>query len=337
MAANQVVIFYIYRGEEGEPVPVDATHITVHESVTVIPRRAFYQHPNIVEFKCHDCVETIEGWAFSRCPSLRRVQMPGVKAVERHAFYNCNALTDGECDKLERIGWGAFLCCESLRNINLRSIKIVEEGAFSCCVALTDLKFGDKLESVGELAFVDCTTLERITIPLNDSMITYDNIFAGCYNMKHVDLVGGVHETIAALHLEDWRNDMNEAIDAINHILPNTPAGRLGLDNDDEGGKGQAVKQWIRSVLRKLVDYKQQYRNLLTEATTILVEDLALLPRDIVLNNVLPFLELPSYTFEGEEEEDEEEEDRPIRRQGLLHLTELIIGRVIRSFATWRS
>jgi hypothetical protein len=38
------------------------------------------------------------------------------------------------------------------------------------------------------------------------------------------------------------------------------------------------------------------------EATTALVEELALLPREIFFNNVLPFLELPSCTFEVEEQ-----------------------------------
>jgi hypothetical protein len=194
------------------------------------------------------------------------------------------------------------------------------------------VKFGDTLESIGGGAFCNCTSLERITLPLKDGIITADDVFRGCDNLRQVDLVGRVHEFVAALPLDDWKNDMNAKINSINQILPNTPAG--DHYGGEVGEKGRAVKRWIRSVLRKLVDYKQQYRDLLT---TLVDDHLALLPRDIVLNNVLPFLEMPSYTtFEGEDEEDEGEEDRPIRRQGLLHLTELIIGRVARSFATWR-
>jgi hypothetical protein len=121
--------------------------------------------------------------------------------------------------------------------------------------------------------------------------------------LKHVDLVGGVHETIAALPVDEWRNDMNAAIDAINEILPNTPAGSYDKENDDDewGEKGQAVKRWIRSVLCKIVDYKQRHCNMLTEATATLVEELALLPQDVVINNILPFLDLPSFAFEVEE------------------------------------
>jgi len=96
-----------------------------------------------------------------------------------------------------------------------------------------------------------------------------------------------VHETIVALQLENWRNDMNTTINSIDEILPNT----TGV------GKAPLVRMWIELVLRKIVDYKRQHRNVLTEATTTL-DEFALLPKDMVINNVLPFLDLPSYTFE---------------------------------------
>jgi hypothetical protein len=92
----------------------------------------------------------------------------------------------------------------------------------------TDVKIGDMLETIEGGAFLDCCSLERIAIPLNHRIIDDidDYVFPGCENLKHVDLVGGVHETIAALHLECWRNDVNAVINAINQILLNTPARR---------------------------------------------------------------------------------------------------------------
>ena len=69
----------------------------------------------------------------------------------------------------------------------------------------------------------------------------------------------------------------------------------------DSGEKVRAIPTWIRSVLRKIVRYKEEHRRVLDEAATTL--QLAL-PRDTVMNNVLPFLALPSHTFEGEDLED---------------------------------
>ncbi|KAK1738414.1 hypothetical protein QTG54_011083 [Skeletonema marinoi] len=256
--------------------------------------------------------------------------MPGVEVIERYAFCGCEALTDVECGKLERIGADAFGRCISLGSINLPSAKTIEGGAFMSCKALTKVEFGDKLERIERLAFCCCTSLERIAIPLKDGMITADNIFQGCKKLVHVDLVEGevLRDTIAALLLEEWRNDMNDKLGAINQSLPTTPAGD-GLFG--VGGKAQAVQFWISSVLSTIVQYKARHRSYLNEAAATLQSFLPneaattlqlALPNDIVLNNVLPFLELPSFTFEGENDEggrgdlDKEEKQGDTKRRG---------------------
>ncbi|KAK1733619.1 hypothetical protein QTG54_015662 [Skeletonema marinoi] len=60
-------------------------------------------------------------------------------------------------------------------------------------------------------------------------MMISENVFQGCGNLKHVDLVEGaiLHETIAALLLEEWRDDMNEEMASIKQILSTTPAGNV--------------------------------------------------------------------------------------------------------------
>eukprot|EP00984_Skeletonema_dohrnii_P024971 scaffold14122_cov87-Skeletonema_dohrnii-CCMP3373.AAC.2 len=283
----------------GEVIPLGVTRVCIDESLTVIPARAFKGNRHIEEVKCHIDVKTVEGYAFHNCRSLRKVRMPGVRVVKRYTFYDCEALTDVECGKLERIRESAFGRCISLGNINLPSAKIVEECAFSRCKSLTNVIFGKELESIGwRAAFYRCTSLERITIPLKDGMITYDSIFQECKNLKHVDLVEGavLRDTIDALLLDEWRNDMKDEIGAINQILPDTPAG--SCYNFEVGGKAQAVRMWIRTVLRKIIHCKAQHCSYLNEAAAALQLDL---PNDVVNKNVLPFLELPSYTFQGED------------------------------------
>ena len=171
------------------------------------------------------------------------------------------------------------------------SIKIIEPwGVFSSCVA-KNVKFGKNLESIGYEAFRHCPTLERITLPLKDGMITDNSIFMGCDNLNHVDLVGGVHETITALLLERWRNDVNEEIDALHQVLPKTDPGHIYRGY---GAKARLIRSWIRSLLRKIAHYKAENRRYLNMAAAFEPA----LPNDIVLNNVLPFL---AYTLEGED------------------------------------
>eukprot|EP00574_Skeletonema_japonicum_P002167 CAMPEP_0201719938 /NCGR_PEP_ID=MMETSP0593-20130828/4991_1 /ASSEMBLY_ACC=CAM_ASM_000672 /TAXON_ID=267983 /ORGANISM="Skeletonema japonicum, Strain CCMP2506" /LENGTH=347 /DNA_ID=CAMNT_0048210461 /DNA_START=188 /DNA_END=1232 /DNA_ORIENTATION=+ len=297
------IVWFFYTGEEG--IPNDATHIFV--DAKVIPSMAFCGRLNIVEVVCDENVETIEKYAFYGCRSLRRLIMPGVEIVEDYTFFECDALKDVECGKLERIREGAFTSCKSLSSINLPSVKVVERDTFFDCTALTDVKFSSKLDTfAGGAPFRQCISLQRITIPLKDNMIPDDRAFRGCANLNSVDLVEGVllHEVITALQLEEWTNDMNVEINSINQILPTAPAGSSYAW--DFGLKAEEIRRWIRSVLAKLHHYKAEHQLLLNEAATTLQHTL---PQDIVSNKVLPFLELPSDTFEGENHEAEEDEE----------------------------
>ena len=320
-AEGGVIVRFTYTGAEGERIPNEATHITVAEDCTFVRAWTFRWHRNIVEIICHDNVKTIGECAFAGCPRLRRVIMRGVKVLESAAFWDCAALTDVECGKLEIIKDGAFSVCNSLRSINVLSARIVKERVFVGCKALTDVKFGNKLERIEGGTFYKCISLERITIPLTDGIFDEDDIFQSCENLMQVDLVEGVElqETIAALQLEEWRNDVSEKIDSINRILPNThPGYYIKHDDEDDGDMAEAIRTWISSVLDKINHYKAEHVRILDEdiATTLQF----VLPHDIAMNNVLSFLALPSHIFgvDGEnnvfevggEEEEEDEDDQ---------------------------
>ena len=47
---NIIIIRYTYRGEEGEIIPDDATHVYV--TAKIVRAEAFWTHPNIVEVIC---------------------------------------------------------------------------------------------------------------------------------------------------------------------------------------------------------------------------------------------------------------------------------------------
>ena len=306
--------YYTFTGSE--VIPRHVTHVLIAEALNFVRSRAFQEHPNIQELICHDGVEKIEEEAFCKCPSLRWIIMPGVKQVGERAFNECKHLLHIECGKLEIIGANAFGRCESLSSIDLPSIKIVEAGAFSNCTYLINAKFGKDLESIRVRTFYLCPSLECIALPLKNGVMADDeSIFRYCKKLHHVDLVGGVHENVAALLLDHWKNDMKEEIVSINRILPNTHAGkgqlRVRVVGYDEGvpnttagtyykvgGKTHAIRTWITLVLRKYTHYKAEHRRYLNVAAAALQQAL---PSDIVQRNVLPFVELPSDTFEREE------------------------------------
>ena len=178
-----------------------------------------------------------------------------------------------------------------MSSIDLPSIKVVDAGAFESCLDLTNVKFGKDLESIRAGAFKGCPSLERIALPLKNGMITKNSVFQGCVELRHIDLVGGVHETSAALLMEEWKNDMNEEIDTISQLLTRTYSG----NDKKRGGKAKAIRRWIRTVLDKIIRYTEEHRRCVNEAGAILQPSFQY---DILFKNVLPFLNLPGDTFD---------------------------------------
>jgi hypothetical protein len=248
---------FVYMGGD-QVVPNDVRRVRIDKSVKIIPANAFEYREDLISVEFHDGIERIEKGAFKGCTSLRSVKLLGVKIIEFGAFYNCG-LTDVEFDdKLETIEEGAFYNCSSLRSLTMPSVISIDRGAFVDCVQLTDLEFGEGLETIEEYAFHSCHRLRRIAIPLNCMIIGAD-IFTSCPKLTTVDLVGGIHRTIASLHLERWRNEMMDEMNRINQVLLTVG-----------GGKTAVIQQWMELVTRRLNRYKFEHKALLKEATTLL-------------------------------------------------------------------
>jgi hypothetical protein len=243
---------FIYMGGDQE-VPEDVTHVRVHKSVKIITEGAFYDCRNLVSVEMHDGVEIIEEQAFEDCISLKSIKLTGVRVIGAGAFHYCRALEDVDFgDKLETIGIWAFFCCEPLRNVKLPKVRVIGECAFGGCKQLTEVKLSEDLETIEGYAFGHCPRLRRIAVPLKDNLLDI-NAFYQCNDLKTVNLVGWVHNTISSLLLDGWRNEMKDEIDRINQVLPNTPA------ND----KTEAIQQCMRSVL-------QRYEHLTSEHYALL-------------------------------------------------------------------
>eukprot|EP00984_Skeletonema_dohrnii_P006839 scaffold2435_cov92-Skeletonema_dohrnii-CCMP3373.AAC.3 len=257
---------FVYTGGEQE-VPRNVRRVIIDRSVKIIPKKAFYQREQLVSVKMHDGVEIVGRWAFSRCASLRQLKLPGVKEVRYMAFYDCGALADVEFgDNLETIGSNAFFRCH-IKRIKAPSVRTIEERAFGSCTQLTNVELPG-IERICREAFISCPALRRIAIPLKDDIFHLPDDyhyyqytqFDYCQNLTTVDIVGGIHKIISSLLLDCWRDQVNQEINRINQVLPNTSA-------DEKAGE---IQQWLRSVLRRMEHFRNEHRSLLKEATTLL-------------------------------------------------------------------
>ena len=306
---------FVYMGGN-QQVPDEVRRARIHKSVKTVRARAFQYRRQLISVEFHDGVEIVEEYAFDGCYSLRgMIKLLGVKIIKVCAFQHCRSITDVEFgDKLETIEYAAFNSCKALRSIRIPSVRTIEKHAFVNCTDLFDVECGEGLRTLELRAFADCSNLKWITLPLKGDMIE-NRVFDGCVKLTIVDLVGGIHNTVASLHFESWRNEMNNEINRINQILPTFTAWH----------KTGAIQRWIGTVIGCLNRYKTEHKAILKEATALL--ELALwkanlddygedrLERDgvrttrgsrkrarkeicvtsgasIVIKNVLPFLQL---------------------------------------------
>ena len=131
--------------------------IELSNSVKEIKEYAFYGCSSLLSVKMGSGVSYVRHSAFSKCTSLKDIQLCNVQEIEGYAFTHCTALSNIVIPpSLKVIYAGAFNNCENLRNV------IIESGS--------KLSFADKY-SLGEW-FDNC--------PL-DSVYIGGNI-GGAYN-----------------------------------------------------------------------------------------------------------------------------------------------------------
>ena len=251
---------FVYMGGN-QQVPDGVRRARIHKSVKIVRARAFQWRRNLIYVECHDGVEIIEEEAFASCWLLKGpIKLLGVKIIKKKAFFDCFDLTDVEFgDQLETIEEQAFYNCTGLSKIRMPSVRTIGRSAFSCCYNLSDVDLGEGLCVLHRGAFCPCHKLKRVALPLKVGLIQ-DGVFNCCNDLTTIDLVGGVHQTVASLHLESWRNEMNNEINRINQTLATIRVGR----------KTPEIQQWMRIVIHRLERYKFEHLQLLKDATTLL-------------------------------------------------------------------
>jgi len=167
-------------------------------------------------------------------------------------------------DKLETIGDYAFHG-SPLQYLKLPSVITIGISAFNRCTAITDIELSEQLEKIERSAFYRCERLQRIAIPPKRDLFVCEvwqkyNQFEKCVQLATVDLVGGIHKTIASLHMDSWRADMIAEIDRINQVLPATRVNE----------KTNEIQQWMELVLDKMDHYKAEHYRYVKEGVTLL-------------------------------------------------------------------
>ena len=164
--------------------------------------------------------------AFADCTSLEEIALPdSVKMIEERAFTGCSSLNKINLQsEYVSLGVGVFLDCVSLSNVNfLNKVDTIPGSAFSGCTGLGRIRIPDNVKyiedyafeksgivevalshsllSLGNMAFFECKSLERIEIYDGISVIR-TSTFSGCKSLREIVLPSTL-EQISAYAFSD--------------------------------------------------------------------------------------------------------------------------------------
>lgn len=186
--------------------------IVIPEGYTEIAEQAFYCCANLIEVKLPSTMKKIGNYSFSRCDSLKDIEIPEGVIIDKNAFKNCSNLTNVKLSDGVKIYETAFSECSSLKNIVIPDGALVGKKCFEDCAALetasilggnvteyTFLNCGslksvelhEGIKEIKERAFEDCINLTTVQLPSSLEIIN-DNAFDSCKSITEIAIPGGV-------------------------------------------------------------------------------------------------------------------------------------------------
>lgn len=178
--------------------------IVIPEGVTDIGVFAFTDCTGLDSVVLPSTLIEIGSGAFNNCSSLNNVVVPdGIHKIDDGVFFACSSLENITLPaNLEEIGWQAFNFCEKLNEIIIPETVTAVGEAFLECTALTEIRIPDSVTSLAAHAFTGCSSLERIYLGANVTLVVnfgsfhtstngtefHNEPFALCQSLQYIEV-----------------------------------------------------------------------------------------------------------------------------------------------------
>ena len=185
---------------------VELKEYTVRKGTRVICDCAFEDYGDFYSFRCStltsltlpSSLQSIGNRAFSSCSSLTSLTLPSsLQSIGDSAFEDCSSLSSLTFSStLQSIGYWAFRGCTSLRSVICNKFyKVIGQMLLSSDGTKVIAYWGENSEvtipegvqSIGDSAFRDCSSLTSLTLPSSLQSIGY-SAFYGCKSLRPLTL-----------------------------------------------------------------------------------------------------------------------------------------------------
>ncbi len=175
--------------------------VDIPVSVTTIGDYTFYNCGKLTSINIPNSVTTIGSQAFSRCQGLTSISIPNsVTTIGDKVFFLCVSLLEIIVDEsnpnyssidgvLYDKNVSTLICCPSAKETVTIPDKVstIKENAFTECTKLNTVIIPSSVTSIGDEAFYGCIGLTSINIP-NSVISIGDDVFYGCESMLDVNI-----------------------------------------------------------------------------------------------------------------------------------------------------
>ena len=164
-------------------------------TVTRIASSAFYACETLEEVIIHDYITGIGKCAFENCTNLSSItiyESENFIEIEKDAFKN-TAWYKNQPDGVVYVGNVAYTCKgECPKTVVLKEgTVVIAEYAFLDCETLENITIPESVKFMGDRAFENCTSLKSVTIPKNLKKVSW-HAFDNCTSLKSVTISEGV-------------------------------------------------------------------------------------------------------------------------------------------------
>ena len=181
--------------------------VDIPKGIEVVGHGAFHDCDSIVTINLPSTIRDFNG-AFIRMSNVKKISLPGVKAISTAAFVENSSLESIIIPNgVECICRDAFVSCTSLKDVSLpQTLKVIERGVFYNCSALEEITIPASVSEIGDYAFFECSSLRsiyllattppRITAIINTAGVTVHvpaealNAYKKDFNWREYNLVG---------------------------------------------------------------------------------------------------------------------------------------------------